>query len=142
MNVKEYKIFRSASKTAKENNLVIADGISGGCKRLFDFSLLEGMEISEREKDIIKECALKYSMVSNPESLYGKCFNNFSSCSGRALYYVQRVYSIDGRRLYNIFHLGKIEHKSAMRKSVYEDFIVTTYQEISQYTGFDDIEIA
>ncbi|MCI8363202.1 MAG: hypothetical protein HFJ41_08955 [Clostridia bacterium] len=39
MKVKEYKIFKTATKTAKENNLVFKDK-----ENVFDFSLLDSME--------------------------------------------------------------------------------------------------
>ena len=42
MQIKEYKLSKTAVKTAKENNLILAEEIYGGkLKRLFDFSLLD-----------------------------------------------------------------------------------------------------
>lgn len=142
MSVKEYKIFRSPAKTAKENNLILVDGISNKLKRLFDFSLLEETKISKEEREVIEKYALKYVTAADLESLYGKAFNNFHSCDGRALYTVQRVYSQDGKRLYNIFHLETIKHRSAVRKCVYDDFTVIECQHKSQYQCHIDIEIA
>lgn len=48
MNVKEYKVFRNINKTTKENNLITLDN-----KRLFDLSLLDDLNISDKEKDLI-----------------------------------------------------------------------------------------
>ena len=141
MSSKEYRVFRSPVKTAKENNLVLADGIANKLKRLFDFSLLEDTKIPEEEREVIKEYALKYVTAADAESFYGKAFNNFHTCDGQAFYNVQKVYSTDGKRLYNIFHLGAIKHGSAFRKSVYDDFKVTDYQHISRYQVCGDIEI-
>lgn len=55
MKVKEYKIFKTAAKTAKENNLVFKDK-----ENIFDFSLLDSMTISDREKEHIKEHDIRY----------------------------------------------------------------------------------
>ena len=142
MSAKEYKVFKSPAKTAKENNLVLTDGISNKLKRLFDFSLLEETKISKEEREVIEEYALKYVTAADLESLYGKAFNNFHTCDGQAFYTVQKVYSQDGKRLYNIFHLGIIKHRSAVRKCVYDDFTVTECQHKSQYQSHSDIEIA
>lgn len=48
MNVKEYKVFRNINKTTKENNLIALDN-----KRLFDLSLLDDLNISDKEKSLI-----------------------------------------------------------------------------------------
>lgn len=117
-----YKYFKTAKKTAKENNLIISIGTSGN-KDLFDFSLLDTMEISEEEKDVVKEYALKYASVAFRESWYGKQFNPFHVCSGNALYHVKRIYSSNtGKLLYRIFILAKIKHISGTRNNVWEEY--------------------
>jgi hypothetical protein len=142
MQTKEYKIFRSPAKTAKENNLILAEGISNKMKRLFDFSLLDGTEIAEEEKEAIKEWALKDISGGYLESYYAKNFNRFHACEGRAAYTIQRIYSMDGKRLYNIFRLDFIKHNKISRKSVYDDFAITTYQYRGENTILQDVEIA
>ena len=102
---------------------------------------MEDTKIPEEEREVIKEYALKYVTAADAESFYGKAFNNFHTCDGQAFHNVQKVYSTDGKRLYNIFHLGAIKHGSAFRKSVYDDFKVTDYQHISRYQVCGDIEI-
>lgn len=141
MQIKEYKIFRSPAKTAKENGLILVDGIGNKCKRLFDFSLLDGTEMAEEEKKAIKEWALKDISASCLVSYYAKKFNHFHACEGNAHFSIQRVFSKDGKRLYNIFHLYFIKYNKISRKSVYDDFAVTNYQYSNGNAIFEDIEI-
>lgn len=139
MKVKEYKIFKTAAKTAKENNLVFKDK-----ENIFDFSLLDAMEISDREKEHIKEHDLKYVSAAFKESFYGTKFDNFSACIGSSLYYVQKVFSAtNGKIRYRIFTLAKIEHNTQERTCIYDEYIVTTYRESNGYDEpIFDIEIA
>ncbi len=139
MNVKEYKIFKTAAKTAKENNLILKDK-----ENIFDFSLLDSMEISDREKEYIKDHDIKYVSAAFKESFYGTEFDDFSACIGKSLYHVQKVYSeTTGKIRYRIFTLAKIEHNTQERIHVWDEYMVTTYRESNGYseTTFD-IEIA
>lgn len=138
---KEYKVFRSPAKTAKENNLVLVNGLGNKCKRLFDFSLLDETEIPEKEKEAIKEWALKDVTGSHLTSFYAKKFNNFYACEGNAAYTMQRVFSVDGVRLYNIFRLDFLRHSQIIQKTYYDDFTVTTNQYKGQNEILHDVEI-
>lgn len=144
MEVKEYKVYKTASKTVKENNLILSDGMFDKKKRLFDFSLLNDMEISEKEKEIIKADAIQNVTEGNNVSFYGKTFDNFTACNRIADYYVQRVFSVGGKHLYSIFQLAKIEHNSMKRQSVYErQYNINTYKGFSNFVKpINDIEIA
>ena len=139
MKVKEYKIFKTASKTVKENNLVFNDK-----ENIFDFSLLDLMEISNREKEHIKEHDIRYVSAAFKESFYGTEFDNFSACVGKSLYHVQKVFSgTTGKIRYRIFTLAKIEHNTQERTHVYDKYTVTTYKESNGYDeSIFDIEIA
>lgn len=138
MNVKEYKIFKTAAKTAKENNLVFRDK-----ENIFDFSLLDSMEISNQEKEYIKTHDIKYVSAAFKESFYGTEFDNFSACIGKSLYHVQKVFSkITGKIRYRIFTLTRIEHNTQKRTCVYDEYKVTTYREFNGYSEPTfDIEI-
>ena len=68
MKVKEYKLFKSAQKTAKQNNLIISDNNISNGKVLFDFTALDSMIISDIEKEIIKNDALKNVCSFSKES--------------------------------------------------------------------------
>ena len=139
MNGKEYKIFKTAAKTAKENNLILKDK-----ENIFDFSLLDSMEISDREKEHIKEHDIRYVSAAFRESFYGTEFDNFSACIGKSLYHVQKVYSeTTGKIRYRIFTLAKIEHNTQERIHVWDEYMVTTYRESNGYSEPTfDIEIA
>lgn len=139
MKVKEYKIFKTAAKTAKENNLVFKDK-----ENIFDFSLLDAMEITDQEKEYIKEHDIKYVSAAFKESFYGTEFNNFSACIGKSLYHVQKVFSeTSGKIRYRIFTLARIEHNTQKRNCVYDEYKVTTYRESNGYDeSILDIEIA
>lgn len=125
---KEYKISKTAAKTAKENNLVIADSYEKE-KRLLDFSLLEGMEIPYEEKEVIKKYAQSVS-AAYKESFYGETFDNFYTCNGIALYKPYKVYnSSTGKRLYVIYQLVAIKHYSRHRQSVYDEYKTTEHKQ-------------
>lgn len=142
MKIKEYKTSKTAKKTASENNLILADAITGKIKRLFDFSLLNDIIISDIEKEVIKEDAIKNITASNKVSFYGKLLDNFTACDGKANYYLHRVYNKDGKRLYDIYQLAKIEHCSKERKSVYDRYNITTYEVTDGYImPVNDIEL-
>ena len=144
MQIKEYKLSKTAAKTAKENNLIIAEKrIGEKIKRLFDFSMLDSMTIPNNEKEILKDDALRNLMSSDKVSYYGKLIDNFSACEGIACYYRHRVYSKDGKHLYNIFQLAKVKHYSKQRESVYDKYYdVTTYEGNCGYKEpINDIEL-
>lgn len=139
MKVKEYKIFKTAAKTAKENNLVFKNK-----ENIFDFSLLDSMEISDQEKEYIKEHDMKYISGAFKESFYGTDFDDFSACIGKSLYHVQKVFSkTSGKLKYRIFTLARIEHNTQERNSVWSEYTVTTYRASNECVEPEfDIEIA
>ena len=139
MKVKEYKIFKTAAKTAKENNLVFKNK-----ENIFDFSLLEDVLFLDREKEYIKNHDMKCISGAFKESFYGTEFDSFSACMGKTLYHVQKVYSEkSGKLLYRIFTLAKIEHNTQERVHSWDQYTVTTYQASNGYMeAIEDIEIA
>lgn len=143
MRVKEYNISKTAFRTAKDNALLLTDGIANKTKRLFDFSLLDDMTISEEEKEVIKADAVRGVTAANKVSFYGKLFDDFYACDGIAKYFCHRVFGVEGKHLYNIFQLASVEHAHKERKSIYENkYIVTNYNASEGYTEpINDIEI-
>ena len=145
MGEKEYKLFKTVKKTAKENNLIIADNISHkNLKLLFDFSLLDRMNnISMEEKEAIKKKALKNVSPAFLSLSYMTEFDNFSYCNGKALFYKHRVYTDNGcKYLYDILQLGKIIHSHYERKSIYDDFQETNKSADCGYSKpISDLEI-
>lgn len=126
-------------KTAKENNLILKDK-----ENLFDFSLLDSIEISAREKEYIKNHDIKYVSATFKESFYGTEFDNFSACIGKSLYHVQNVFSETTKKIrYRIFTLARIEHNTQERNTVWDQYTVTTFNASNEYIEpIFDIEIA
>ncbi len=134
MKIKEYDLYKSVAKTMKENGLTEGKGIYN-TKTLIDFSELENIsELTEKEKQIIKQDAIKNVCAYNRESFYGKDIDSFTSCIGIAGYYIHRVYRKDGKHLYNIMQLGKIAHTHTERKSVYDTNESVRYEWKSDYS--------
>ena len=134
MKIKEYKLFKTIYKTAKENNLVIAENNIATTTTLFDFSEMDNINLEEWEKDVVKNDALKNVCAYNRKSFYGKEIDNFTSCIGIAGYYIHRVYRKDGKHLYNIMQLEKIVHTHTERKSLYNTNESVRYEWKSDYS--------
>lgn len=120
MKVKEYKLYKSVQKTAKENHLILSDNNISSGKVLFDFSALDSLIVSDIEKGIIINDALKNVCAFSKESFYGAEIDNFTTCIGIAKYYAHPVYSVSGKRLYIIMQLAKVQHTHTERKSMYD----------------------
>ncbi len=134
MKIKEYKLYKSPQKTMKENNLIESEKL-GNTKTLIDFSELENIqELTEEEKEVIKQDAIKNICAYSREAFYGKEIDNFTSCIGIAGYYIHRVYRKDGKHLYNIMQLGKIVHTHTERESVYDSWESVRYEWKSDYS--------
>lgn len=130
MKIKEYKVFKSAKKTATENNLVIAEKkTSKDTYRLFDFSELETLYgISNEEKEIVKNSATIHVCGAFKEDYYGKEIDNFFAVDGISKFYCHRVYNESGKLLYRIFQLVELNHKQLKRNSIYENYKTVTYK--------------
>lgn len=133
--------FKTAAKTAKANNWMLADNLYGSkVKRVFDFSLLDATGMDDCNKKVIIDAALQTVSASNRESFYGHRFSAFTVSSGRALYHDQAVYDCHGKRLYDVFRLVAVQHFVDTRKSVYDDFDRETY-EAKRRVAWGDIEL-
>lgn len=124
MRVKEYKIFKTAKKTAKENNLIISNMDN---KILFDYTELnENLALSEIEKKHIKENSLEFLSIKNfneYECFYGCDYDNFTAFDGIATFYCYRVYDIHGQLRYRIYQFVGLIHNRYHRRSIYDNFI-------------------
>lgn len=135
MKVKEYKLFKTAQKTAYENGLEVAKKKSNkDSMRLFDFSELNGCLLNEEEIDLIKNESFSHICSAFSDCYYGKEFNAFNACDGVASYYCHRVYGKSGKLLYRIFQLVSINHTRLERKSIYNNYTPIT---IDMSIGYD-----
>lgn len=129
--------YPKAKNTAKENSLEYVDSFETGKRNiLFDFSLLDNTDkLTDEEKQYIREHALRNLHASDCEQFYGKEFDNFTVCNGRALYYQHKIYDENGcERRYVIMQLAKIIHTRGTQKSVYDDYETTEIKLDSGYT--------
>lgn len=115
--MKDYKLSKTAKKTAKENGLVYADK-----QRIFDFSALDELEIPEEEKQAMKDVALKTVTITFNTAYCIQRFDNFHFIDGYIDYSIYKVYDHHGKRLYCIFEAENIHHTSCHRKSVWDDY--------------------
>jgi hypothetical protein len=143
MKIKEYALSKSAQKTAKENNLIfIKDHYNNNV--IFDFTVLEELDIAETEKEYIKADAISIISAGHKEQMYTKVINNFVACDGIAYYNCHRVYNTSGKRLYVIMQLASIKHIHGERKTVFDPYYNNTETIIK--SGYDepyqDYEIA
>lgn len=140
LNIKEYETYKTITKTAKENNLTKGDN-----KSLFDFTLLDNIDITEIEKQVIINSSIKHIHPSNKVDFYGKLFDNFTACDGITRYNCHKVFSsATGKFLYAIFELTNIEHYSKSRNSIYDNNynVVTHTANSKTMSPLNDIEVA
>lgn len=116
--MKDYKLFKTAKKTAKENGLVFADN-----QRIFDFSSLDELSIPEEEKQAIKDAALKTVTVGSKTAYAIKKFDNFHFIDGYVDFTVYKVFADYGcKRIYCIFEAANIHHTSGTRNCVWDEY--------------------
>lgn len=139
---KQYKLFKTVKKTANENNLLIAENNLATTKTLFDFSGLDNINLEEWGKDVIKNDALKNVCSFNKESFYGAEYDLFKSCIGRAFYIPHKVYSREGKHLYNVMQFASIIHTHSERNSIYDSWKSVQNEYKTVYSEpLDDLEI-
>ena len=124
MRVKQYSLYKTAKKTAKENNLVIAENSVGqNKKRLFDFSDIDNNHaLRPEEKDCIKRSAMEHISPWEKTDFYGMQIDNFSYFNGVTTFIMHRVYKKDGTHLYNIFQAVANNHHRYERKCTWDEY--------------------
>lgn len=123
LEVKEYKFFKTAKKTISENNLHTEIQNYGENTIIFDFSLLDNIEVLEDvEKEAIKKNALRDVSIAFPESftIYNK--DNFTVLDCFCAYHIYKVYNKSGKRLYALAELSYIKYFHGERNSVYDKY--------------------
>lgn len=127
--IKEYKFSKTAAKTAKENNLIKQGN------NLYDFSLLDELNLTEWEKQYIIDHAIKYVSAAFRDQFYGKEYNNYTRCDGEAIYFLHAVYTNGTKRAYNILQLYAIKHYTGNRKSVFDQYYNTEEKKVIYGNG-------
>ena len=94
------------------------------------------------KKDVIKNDALKNVCSFSKESFYSAEYDLFKSCIGRALYIPHKVFSKEGKHLYNIMQFASIIHTHSERNSIYDEYGNMQVKYKSLYSEpMDDLEI-
>ena len=135
--MKEYKLFKTAKKTARVNNLAFADN-----QRIFDFSALDGMGIPEEEKSAMKDSALKMVTAGSRTAYTIKRFDNFHFIDGYVDYTINKVFTDNGyKRIYCIFEVSNVHFTSGTRKCVWDEYDYKTIDSkgcaVSRDVNFD-----
>ena len=126
--IKNYGCYKTLKKTAKINNLYVYDKGTLNTPYAADLEVLRDMDVAD---DDLKAINAELTNLSNidvftntPNGISFIDFDNFKSARLFYWFYRHRVYSADGKHLYNILQLAKIRYITYTRKSVYEDFNV------------------
>ena len=126
--IKNYDCYKTLKKTAKINNLYIYDRGTLNTPYAADLEVLGDMGISDNDLKAINAELTNLSNIdvftNTPNGISFIDFDNFKSARLFYWFYRHRVYSADGKHLYNILQLAKIRYITYTRKSVYEDFNV------------------
>lgn len=140
MNIKEYKLWKTAEKTAKGNNLVYVSGnrMSDG-KLLFDFSFLETLNIPEDEMEAIKADATKNCSAANRTAFVFDDVDDWTVCEAIVDFNVHKIYSEkSGKLLYRIMEARHIKYTHAERKSIYDRYYQENVREFEEDSRTDN----
>lgn len=136
---KEYKYYKTAKKTATENNLIFKDG-NNCCdaKMLFDLQLLNEMDISEKEKELIKNEIINNCSISN-STAFVIVPDKFETCHTTVDLMVQKVYNAKTyKRIYLIFAIKEIKYFHGERDSIYEKHYSLNQKELHVVSKYRD----
>lgn len=126
--IKNYDCYKTLKKTAKVNNLYIYDNGALNTSYTADLALLNNMDVSDDDFKAINNKLTNLSNIdiftNTPNGISFIDFDNFKSARLFYWFYRHKVYSADGKHLYNILQLAKIRYITYTRKSVYDEFAV------------------
>lgn len=133
--IKNYDCYKTLKKTAKVNNLYIYDRGTLNTPYAADLALLNNMGVSDDDFKAINDELTNLNNIdiftSTPNGISFIDFDNFKSARLFYWFYRHRVYSADGKHLYNILQLAKIRYITYTRKSVYNEFGVESDVELN-----------
>ena len=119
-----YRYFKTAIKTAKENSLTLVNG-NGFTEHtmLFDFSLVEGLDIPEEEKELIKQDAMKHCSIVNSTAFVITFPDRFTSLYAVVDFACQKVFDAKTyKRLYVVMKANHVKYAHGERNSAYDKF--------------------
>lgn len=104
--IKNYVCYKTLKKTAKTNNLYIYDRGTLNTPYAADLALLNNMDVSDDDFKAINDELTNLNNIdiftNTPNGISFIDFDNFKSAKLFYWFYRHRVYSADGKHLYNI----------------------------------------
>lgn len=142
----KYNLFKTAKKTAKENNLTLAvSKYHTGDYLYYDLSLLDSLGLDPTDLETLKADIMNYHAVSwYDQPLPTICaLNRFSGLCGQIKTAAHRVYRADGKRIMVIVEIIAAHIEKQSRRDIWSDYkIEATYE--GKTAGYieEDYEIA
>lgn len=133
--IKNYACYKTLKKTAKVNNLYIYDRGTLNTPYAADLAMLNNLDIADDDSKAINNELTNLNNIdiftNTPNGISFIDFDNFKSARLFYWFYRHKVYSADGKHLYNILQLAKIRYITYTRKSVYDEFAVESDMELN-----------
>ena len=120
----EYKLFATAKKTAKENNLVQAYGKYSNPDVYWDLSLLDGLKIPDEEKQMLIDDLIEHNSQSWFEQpLPSLAYNNWINYSGSQFKtHATKIFNAKGKRIMVIVKIIKYHIVKQKKDDYYDNF--------------------
>lgn len=143
--IKQYNLFKTAKKTAKENGLTTAVSRYTATDNLYyDFSLLDtiqGLSADDREAieaDTMNHHAVSWYSQPMPTIILQ---DNFTHFIGQIQTAPHRIYKKDGRRIMVIIEITGVKIEKQRRTSVYNEFSTAEIYEAHNHNHEADFEL-
>lgn len=139
--IKEYKLFKTVKKTAKENNLF---PVQYGTNILTDVSILTDIPIDPDYRDIIIQNIQKYHIFHDRMAVFIVLYDKFTNFEIRATFANHNVYDAKtGKKLYTITQITNVKITEIKYKNIWkDDREITEYiQKTFYHEPVNDIEI-
>lgn len=144
-----YKLFATAKKTAKENNLIQAYGKYNYSSDYvyWDLSLLNNLNIPDEEKQMLIDDLIHYnSMNWYDQPLPSLAFNDWISYAGSQFKtHATRIFNSKGKRIMVIvkvinYHIEK-RKKNDYYDNMYRELVGTWDDKTTEYEHREEIEL-
>lgn len=130
--IREYRLFKTAKKTAKENNLV---SVQYGTNILADVSILADIPIDPDHRDTIIQNIQKYHIFHDRMAVFIVLYDKFTDYEIRATFANHNVYDAKtGKKLYTIAQITNVKVTQIAYRNIWkDDRTITEYIQKTQY---------
>lgn len=139
--IKEYKLYKTVKKTAKENNLF---PVQYGTNILADVSILADIPIDPNHRDAIIQNIQKYHIFHDRMAVFIVLYDKFTDYEIRAAFANHSVYDAKtGKKLYTITQITNVKVTQITYRNIWkDDRTITEYIQKTRYhEHVNDIEI-